>query len=531
MAGVNPASTSQKVGRSTFQAINGHRDADSTACPGKYLYAKLPVIRQYASSAAPAPAPAPPAPPVTVQVGEPALQSNLVGTPYPDLVVRRTSDSRAFVLPTGGLSSFTKKSVVSKKGWADKQDVVVSPDLTGDGLPDLVSTSAKGVLKLRPGKGNGKFAATTRTVQTTRGHTLLTAVGDINKDGRNDLVARYKGRLVGFVGAKAGGFKRVLLLKGFGGYLQLIGAGDQNSDGNPDLIARDGKGRLHLYAGNGQGGFAHRVTLGGSWGEYNRIIGGVDYSGDGRADLLARNTSGDVFVRASRGDGTFGPAYGPSANLRSLRSISGAGTLAGDPSPDLVGVKDNSLVLVPNRGTYELGAPIDTGVIMSDANVILNVGDWDRDGGGDVMTRDDAGNLWLYRGNGAGQLNPPTRLASGFGAVGGLAPVGDVTGDGYPDLMGTPSGGALSVYAGTGTGLKPGQLVASKTSAARAGLPVDLSQYDWVIGVSDMQLGSREDYVVRQKDTGYLYLYNGTTSGVGRPRFLGEGLGAYNLAG
>ena len=52
--GVNPASTSQKVGRSTFQAINGHRDAGSTACPGKYLYAKLPVIRQYATQAAPA---------------------------------------------------------------------------------------------------------------------------------------------------------------------------------------------------------------------------------------------------------------------------------------------------------------------------------------------------------------------------------------------------------------------------------------------------------------------------------------------
>ena len=29
----------------TFQAINGHRDAASTACPGRYLYAKLPVIR------------------------------------------------------------------------------------------------------------------------------------------------------------------------------------------------------------------------------------------------------------------------------------------------------------------------------------------------------------------------------------------------------------------------------------------------------------------------------------------------------
>ena len=47
--GVNPASTSQQVGRTVFPAINGHRDAGSTACPGKYLYAQLPMIRTYAS--------------------------------------------------------------------------------------------------------------------------------------------------------------------------------------------------------------------------------------------------------------------------------------------------------------------------------------------------------------------------------------------------------------------------------------------------------------------------------------------------
>ena len=46
--GVNPASMSQQVGRTKFAAINGHRDAGSTACPGRYLYAKLANIRAYA---------------------------------------------------------------------------------------------------------------------------------------------------------------------------------------------------------------------------------------------------------------------------------------------------------------------------------------------------------------------------------------------------------------------------------------------------------------------------------------------------
>ena len=88
-------------------------------------------------------------------IGDPAPQSNLVGGPYPDLVVRRAGDGRGFIIPTGGLTAFAKATTVSTKGWKDKQDVLVTPDVTGDGVIDLVSTSRQGVLRIRPGKGNG----------------------------------------------------------------------------------------------------------------------------------------------------------------------------------------------------------------------------------------------------------------------------------------------------------------------------------------------------------------------------------------
>ena len=110
--GVNPASTAQQVGKSTFQAINGHRDAGKTACPGRYLYAQIPAIRALAASAAPAVAPPPP----PLEIGDPAPQSNLVGAGYPDLVVRRASDGRGMILPTGGLTSFSKATVVVGQG-------------------------------------------------------------------------------------------------------------------------------------------------------------------------------------------------------------------------------------------------------------------------------------------------------------------------------------------------------------------------------------------------------------------------------
>ena len=49
--GVDAASPQQWVGSKYFQGINGHRDAAATACPGKYLYAQIPLIRQYAAAA------------------------------------------------------------------------------------------------------------------------------------------------------------------------------------------------------------------------------------------------------------------------------------------------------------------------------------------------------------------------------------------------------------------------------------------------------------------------------------------------
>ena len=80
--GVDASSTKQQVGSKYFEAINGHRDAASTACPGKYLYAQIPDIRRLAAEA---------------QRGWAGreLESNLASTPHPDLVVRGPATTRS----------------------------------------------------------------------------------------------------------------------------------------------------------------------------------------------------------------------------------------------------------------------------------------------------------------------------------------------------------------------------------------------------------------------------------------------------
>ncbi|MBO0846196.1 MAG: N-acetylmuramoyl-L-alanine amidase, partial [Nocardioides sp.] len=122
--GVYAASRHQFVTSRWFQAINGHRDAEATLCPGRYLYNKLPAIRRLAA---------------TDQRGSSGrqLESDIASTKQPDIVVRRARGGEAFVVPTGGLIRF-QGATDAATGVSGATRLVVTPDLTGDGRNDLL---------------------------------------------------------------------------------------------------------------------------------------------------------------------------------------------------------------------------------------------------------------------------------------------------------------------------------------------------------------------------------------------------------
>jgi hypothetical protein len=245
------------------------------------------------------------------------------------------------------------------------------------------------------------------------------------------------------------------------------------------------------------------------------------------------------------------------------------GQLTGNEAPDVLGRRGSDLYTWSNSGTVDLEPAIRTNLDLTAVNTILTVGDWNRDGYGDVVLRTTNGDLVLRRGDGTGHFARATLIGHLFGGVRLLAAVGDMTGDGWPDLMGQPSGAAMRIYPGKGTaGLKPSYVAHSAIDATKQiavgrwnsdGAPdslfrrgdslalypgngpggltgsktlaLDTSRYDWVVGVSDLRLSGHSDVIVRDRKSGYLYAISARASSFGTPRFLGEGMGAYDLAG
>ncbi len=553
--GVDASSTRQVVGPDAFQAINGHRDADSTACPGRNLYAKLSVIREYAADA---------------QRGWEGreLESDLAATPHPDLVVRRASDGQAFIIPTGGLTGFNKAQKTSGL-WAGADSVVASPDLTGDGVGDLLVRGTDGTTRVRPGTGTG-FGDAIKVTSSFGGRDLVTAVGDLNEDGRNDVVARQSetGRSNVYLGGGGGGFERVATAADWSAYDLLAATGDVDGDGHVDLLARDGDGVLWRLPGTGTKSFGEPVKVSGGWSQYDTITGYGDFTKDGVGDLVVRTEDGAGFILPARGNGTFGHQVGPISRIKSGSAVSAA-NLTGDGMPDLVARRGDDLAVFTNSGRFDAGPAIATGLKVSGADALLNAGDWDRDGFGDIVVRTKKGVLKLHRGDGRGAFATPVRLATGFGGVKLLAAVGDMTGDGWPDLMGQPGTGAMRIYPGQGLdGLRPSYVAHSRIDGGvqvgvgrwdtdgapdtlvrkgdrltlfpgngpggltgPKGLTLDLAAYDWVLGVSDVNLSGHADVIVRERKTGYLYVLRATASGFKTRRFLGEGMKEYDLAG
>jgi hypothetical protein len=270
-----------RIGGITYNAVSGHRDANSTACPGRYLYALLPTIRANAGA---------------LTKGLPSLsldrdldnQNNadvMATNANHDLLLYRTTNSGT-VLPARALFSGS---------WSGLDQVHVVGDWNGDGAVDLVARgTATGDLMLYPGTGYGGVGAARKIGNGWSSITAIVAAGDWSGDGKPDLLARMPDATLRlYRGDGVGGFLSSYGVgTGWGGMRLISGVGDWDGDGARDLLAVEQRGWARIYRGNGTGGFSGYISLVGDWSGRQAVVGVGDATWDTRVDLLSVSPTG-----------------------------------------------------------------------------------------------------------------------------------------------------------------------------------------------------------------------------------------------
>ncbi|MHA7956752.1 FG-GAP repeat domain-containing protein [Streptomyces sp. L500] len=169
-------------------------------------------------------------------------------------------------------------SKVIGPGW-DVYDRILSPgDLGGSLESDLLARDKSGVLWLYLARPDATLEKPYRVGPGWDQYTDIVGKGSLNGDGRADIVAKDRnGDLWYYKGtgeSHAPLSDRVKIGGGWNRYDKLVSTGDVNGDGKADLLARDKSGVLWLYKGNDSqtDPFEKRVRIGGGWDQYNDLF-------------------------------------------------------------------------------------------------------------------------------------------------------------------------------------------------------------------------------------------------------------------
>jgi hypothetical protein len=356
----------------------------------------------------------------------------------------------------------------------------------------LLSQTAAGEMSLHPGDGLGNVTPGGVVATGWDSMTMVFPGGDFDRNGRLDLIARDgAGTLWLYNRDGAGGWSAPFVIgTSWNQFVAIFTAGDFNGDSNPDVFTRDAAGRLILYPGNGHGGFMARVVVGTSWEKFTALFSPGDFNGDGHDDVMVRDITGNMYLYKGNGAGGW---------------------------------------LLPR---------VDAGTSFNSLVMLTKGGDFDHDGHADILAKDNAGLLWIYRGDGAGGYLPRLGITGDWTAATRIVSMGapsvpapppppptgtpspadgaisaDFTGDGKRDLLARTGTGPLQIFPGDGAG------------GIGAAVPVDIgaTAYPTMFPGGDLTGDHMEDLVARDA-AGMLYIFPGNgASGFGARVTVGSG--------
>jgi len=258
----------------------------------------------------------------------------------------------------GGFTAAPGSPFAGKDGQHPHTHGLALTDLNGDGKVDMViANNDDGDVAVLLGDGRGGFARARGSPFPVGPSPYPIAVGDVNGDGKPDIVAPNSGpksrTATVLLGDGRGAFRPAPaspFTTAAGPYHAALG--DVNGDGKPDIVtAHDDSNLLSILLGDGRGGFRPApdspLNVGG------HRAGEVvvrDVNADGRADLVVAAADA-VRVLLGDGRGGFQPAPGsPFAAGKGIWRLAVA-DLNADGKPDVaaVGFESNSVTILLGR--------------------------------------------------------------------------------------------------------------------------------------------------------------------------------------